>query len=75
MEGLQGKVSGKSPLTGAIRYALKQWDALQTFINDGTVEIDNNIAERAIRPIALGRNDYLFAGSDRGAKQLLAFTH
>ena len=72
-DAIQGKVSGKSPLAGAIRYALKRWDALQTFIHDGTVEIDNNIAERAMRPIALGRKNYLFAGSDRGGEIAATF--
>ena len=73
LEGLQGKVSGKSPLAGAIRYALKRWNALQTFVHDGTIEIDNNIAERAMRPIALGRKNYLFAGSDRGGDTAATF--
>ncbi len=70
---IQGKISGKSPLAGAIRYALKRWGALQTFVHDGTVEIDNNIAERAMRPIALGRKNYLFAGSDRGGEVAATF--
>lgn len=72
-DAIQGKISGKSPLAGAIHYALKRLDALQTFINDGTVEIDNNIAERAMRPIALGRKNYLFAGSDRGGEVAATF--
>ena len=72
-DAIQGKVSGKSPLAGAIRYAIKRWDALQSFVHDGTVEIDNNIAERAMRPIALGRKNYLFAGSDRGGETAASF--
>lgn len=72
-DAIRGKVSGKSPLAGAIRYALKRWGALQTFVHDGTVEIDNNIAERAMRPIALGRKNYLFAGSDRGGEVAATF--
>ena len=47
--------------------------ALQTFAHDGTVEIDNNIAERAMRPIVLGRKNYLFAGSDRGGEIAATF--
>ena len=73
MERLQGKISGKSTLGGAIRYALKRWDALGVYLHDGRVEIDNNIAERAMRPIALGRKNYLFAGSDRGGKIAASF--
>jgi transposase len=50
-----------------IRYALSRWTALCHFIDDGRIEIDNNTVERAIRPIALGRKNHLFAGSDGGA--------
>ena len=49
-----------------MRYALSRWEALSLYLNDGTVEIDNNAAERAIRPIGIGRNNWLFAGSDDG---------
>jgi transposase len=73
MEGLRGKISGKSPLAGAIRYALNRMEALSVYVYDGRVEIDNNIAERAMRPIALGRKNYLFAGSDRGGKVAASF--
>jgi len=73
LQGIQGKISGKSPLAGAIRYALNRWVALTTYIHDGAVEIDNNIAERAMRPIALGRKNYLFAGSDRGGETAATF--
>ena len=51
----------------AIRYALARWPALTRFLDDGRVELDNNTVERAIRPIALGRKNHLFAGSDGGA--------
>ena len=60
---------GKSGTAGAIRYALARWPALSRFLEDGTVEIDNNAAERSIRPIALGRKNWLFAGSDKGAER------
>ena len=50
----------------AIRYALSRWAALTRYAGDGRVEIDNNPVERAIRPIALGRKNWLFAGSDAG---------
>lgn len=54
-------------LAEAIRYALVRWPALCRFLDDGRVELDNNPVERAIRPVALGRKNHLFAGSDGGA--------
>ncbi|MCC2597848.1 IS66 family transposase [Pusillimonas sp. MFBS29] len=59
-------VSRKSALAGAIRYALTRWTALTRYVDDGCIEIDNNAAERALRVVALGRKNYLFAGSDAG---------
>ncbi|MFT4133743.1 IS66 family transposase [Labrys sp. (in: a-proteobacteria)] len=56
----------------AIRYARTRWISLCRFIDDGTIEIDNNAAERAIRPIALGRKNWLFAGSDKGGERAAA---
>lgn len=61
-------VSQKSKLAEAIRYALSRWNGLTRFLDDGRVEMDNNIVERAIRPIALNRKNALFAGSDDGAQ-------
>jgi transposase len=61
-------ISQKSKLAEAIRYALSRWNGLTLFIDDGRVEIDSNIVERAIRPIALNRKNALFAGSDSGAE-------
>lgn len=52
-----------------MRYALSRWVALEVYLDDGTVEIDNNAAERAIRPIAVGRNNWLFAGSNAGGER------
>jgi transposase len=63
------KLSRKSDITAAIRYALSRWDALLHYIEDGNVEIDNNAAERALRGVALGRKNYLFAGSDQGGER------
>lgn len=63
------KISAKSSLAGAIRYATSRWDALSRFTADGRLEMSNNAAERAIRPLALGRKNYLFAGSDRGGER------
>jgi transposase len=61
------RVAPRSPLSDAIRYALVRWEALGRFLDDGRVELDTNTVERAIRPIALGRKNHLFAGSDGGA--------
>jgi transposase len=61
-------VSKKSKLAEAIRYALSRWDGLTRFLDDGRIEIDSNVVERAIRPLALGRKNHLFAGSDSGAE-------
>ena len=56
-------------LAEAIRYALSRWPALCRFLDDGRIDIDNNPVERAIRPIALGRKNHLFAGSDGGGER------
>ncbi|PXX01435.1 transposase [Paraburkholderia tropica] len=61
-------VSAKSGLAKAIRYSLGHWHALTRYCEDGRVEVDNNTAERAIRPLVLGRRNYLFAGSDGGGQ-------
>jgi transposase len=66
------QVSRKSNLAEAIRYALTRWIALTRFVNDGKVEIDNNAAERALRCVALGRKNFLFAGSDAGGERAAA---
>lgn len=66
------QVSQKSDLAKAIRYALSRWTALTRYCQDGRIEIDNNAAERALRSIALGRKNYLFAGSDQGGERLAA---
>ena len=59
----------KSPLAEAIGYARNQWAALQVYVTAGFLEIDNNAAERALRPVAVGRKNYLFFGSDVGVKR------
>ncbi len=66
------KLSRKSDTTTAIRYALSRWDALTRYIEDGHIEMDNNAAERSLRGVALGRKNYLFAGSDRGGERAAA---
>lgn len=65
-------VSAKSELAGAIKYALVRWPALTRYRDDGRIEIDNNSAERSIRPVVLGRRNYLFAGSDAGGERAAA---
>lgn len=72
LEVTRPKLSGKSDLAAAIRYALGRWDALARYCDDGRLEIDNNAAERSIRPLALGRKNYLFAGSDAGGERAAA---
>jgi hypothetical protein len=68
-------ISGRSDLAKAIRYARSRWTALTRYLDDGTLEISNNAAERAIRPLVLGRKNYLFAGSDAGgARAAAAYT-
>ena len=63
------KLSRKSDTTAAIRYALGLWPALTRYCDDGRLEVDNNAAERALRVVALGRKNYLFAGSDVGGER------
>lgn len=66
------KVSRKSEMAAAIGYALARWPALLRYCDDGLLEIDNNAAERALRAVALGRKNYLFAGSDSGGERAAA---
>jgi transposase len=66
------KLSRKSDTTAAIRYAHSRWDALTRFVDDGRIEMDNNAAERSLRGVALGRKNYLFAGSDAGGERAAA---
>ena len=68
LEAQLARLSGKSQLAEAIRYALRHWEGLGRFLDDGRIEIDTNVVERTIRPIALNRKNALFAGSDHGAE-------
>jgi transposase len=72
LEETLGKLSRKSDTALAVRYALSRWDALLRYVDDGRIEIDNNAAERALRTVALGRKNYLFAGSDAGGERAAA---
>jgi len=68
LEATLRAVLPRSPTAGAIGYALSNWNALTRYVESGILDIDNNACERAIRPIALGRKNWLFAGSDRGGR-------
>jgi hypothetical protein len=69
LEDSRVKLAPKSETAAAIRYALSLWDPLSRYLDDGRIELDNLIAERALRPIAVGRRNYLFAGSDNGGQR------
>ena len=68
LEDQAPRVLPKSPIGQAIAYARRQWSALQRFTEHGFLNIDNNASERALRAVALGRKNWLFAGSDKGGK-------
>ena len=62
-------VTPASPIGKAIAYALHRWENMKVFLTDGRIEIDNNLVENAIRPAAIGRKNYLFAGSHESAQR------
>ena len=69
------KISGKSPLAKAIRYALNRMPKTRPYLDNGFLELDNNSAERAMKPVAIGRKNWMFAGSENGGKAMaIAFT-
>jgi transposase len=65
-------LSRKSDTTAAISYALNRWQALTRYCDDGAIEIDNSAAECALRGVALGRKNFLFAGADSGGERAAA---
>lgn len=67
------RISRKGDLAKAIRYSLKLWPALCRFTEDGRLEMTNNAAERAIRPLTLGRRNWTFLGSDSGGDRAAVF--
>jgi transposase len=69
MEGVRPAVLPKSPLAAAIHYGLAQWEALLRYTQDGRIPIDNNGAERALRPIAVGRKNWLFVGHEEAGRK------
>ncbi len=68
MSSTLNQVSAHSELGRALQYSLVRWPALTRYQDDGRIEFDNNSAERSIRPVVLGRRNYLFAGSDGGGE-------
>jgi transposase len=72
LEASLARISGHSDMAKAIRYSLKRWNALTLALRDGRACIDNSAAERAMRPIALGRRNWTFAGSDAGGLRAAA---
>ncbi|HEY1933509.1 MAG TPA: IS66 family transposase [Acetobacteraceae bacterium] len=72
LEKTQSRISSKGELAGAIRYTLSRWEALTLVLRDGRACIDNNAAERAMRPMTLGRKNWLFCGSDAGGERAAA---
>jgi transposase len=72
LEASLGRLPAKSGLATALRYARARWVALTRHLDDGHLELSNNAAERAIRPLALGRKNWLFAGSDAGGQRAAA---
>jgi len=64
----RSRISAKSRLGEKLSYIANHWDGLQVFLSDGTVDMDSNIVERSIRPIALNRKNALFAGHDEGGR-------
>jgi len=64
------KISGKSPLAKAIRYALGRMPKARPYLSNGHLEADNNTAERAVKPVAIGRKNWMFAGSQGGGKAM-----
>jgi len=69
LEEYKHQVLPKSPMGKAVGYALNQWDALMRYTEDPQLDIDNNISERALRMVVIGRKNYLFAGSEAGAQR------
>jgi len=69
------KISGKSPLAKAIRYAFNRLPKTRPYLKNGFLELDNNTAERSMKPVAIGRKNWMFTGSQRGENSMaIAFT-
>jgi transposase len=68
----RARLSSKNETAKAIDYSLKRWPALTRFLDDGRLCMSNNAAERELRAVALGRNNWTFAGSDEGGRRAAA---
>ena len=66
---LQASTLPESPLRKALNYAISEWEPMSRYMKNGAIDIDNNSIERQIRPVAIGRKNYLFAGSHEGAER------
>jgi len=66
LQATEQTVLPKSPVGQALQYVLPRWDGLVRYCENGALSIDNNLSERSVRPVAIGRKNYLFLGSDRG---------
>ena len=69
LEEYQHQVLPKSPMGKAVTYSINQWEALNRYIEDPILQIDNNLSERTLRMVVIGRKNYMFAGSESGAKR------
>jgi len=69
----RNKVTPQSPIGKAFEYCANRWISLQNYLTNGLLEIDSNLVENSIRPLALGRKNYLFAGSHDAAKDIAMF--
>jgi transposase len=69
LTGQRRRLSAKNALARAIQYALSRWEALMRYAGDGRLAIDNNVAERSLRGIAITRKNFLFLGSEAGGKR------
>ena len=72
LDATLSRISAKTSLAKAIHYSVSRWEAFLRFTTDGRLDICNNAAERAIRPLALGRRNWTFAGSDAGGQRAAA---
>jgi transposase len=72
-DGQRRRISGKTALGKAFRYALGRWQALTCFATDGRLSIDNNLSERLLRGVAITRKNFMFVGSDRGGDRAAVF--
>lgn len=73
LQATEQTVLPKSPVGQALQYVLPRWDGLVRYCENGALSIDNNLSERSVRPVAIGRKNYLFMGSDNGGKAAAIF--